>query len=148
VKNNTNTKSQNHLNEYRSAEKKKLSLSLSITFAAMIIEFIGGYISNSLAFISDAGHMITHCFAIGIGLTAILIAVKTPPCHHRTYRQNRRDTGSIYQRVISAGSSWLDNLRSHRPHHQAGRGFRYTDAGYSSNWINRQPDQYLYPARQ
>ncbi len=85
MKNNTNTKSQNHLNEYRSAEKKKLSLSLSITFAAMIIEFIGGYISNSVALISDAGHMFTHCFAIGIGLTAILIAVKSPPCHHRTF---------------------------------------------------------------
>ncbi len=74
-----------HLSEYRSVEKKKLSLSLMITFIAMIIEFIGGYISNSVALISDAGHMFTHCFAIGIALAAIFIAVKRPPCHHRTF---------------------------------------------------------------
>jgi cobalt-zinc-cadmium efflux system protein len=51
----------------------------------MIVEFIGGYISHSVALISDAGHMFTHCFAIGISLAAIIIAVKRPPCHHRTF---------------------------------------------------------------
>jgi cobalt-zinc-cadmium efflux system protein len=29
--------------------------------------------------------MFTHCFAIGISLVAIIIAVKRPPCHHRTF---------------------------------------------------------------
>jgi cobalt-zinc-cadmium efflux system protein len=29
--------------------------------------------------------MFTHCFAIGISLVAIVIAVKRPPCHHRTF---------------------------------------------------------------
>jgi cobalt-zinc-cadmium efflux system protein len=66
-------------------EKKKLTISLTITFIAMMIEFIGGFISNSVALISDAGHMFTHCFAIGIALIAIYIAIKRPPCHHRTF---------------------------------------------------------------
>jgi cobalt-zinc-cadmium efflux system protein len=69
---------------YRSVEKKKLALSLAITLAVMVVEFIGGLIANSIALISDAGHMFTHSFAIGLSLTAILIA-KKPPCHHRTF---------------------------------------------------------------
>ena len=37
-----------------------------------------------MALLSDAGHMFTHAFAIGISLVAIFIATK-PPCHHRTF---------------------------------------------------------------
>lgn len=61
--------------EYRSTEKKKLILSLSITFIVMIVELAGGLWTHSIALISDAGHMFTHCFAIGISLIAIIIAL-------------------------------------------------------------------------
>ncbi|TFG16611.1 MAG: cation transporter [Promethearchaeota archaeon] len=70
--------------EYRSIEKKRLILSLSITLIVMIVEIIGGLIASSIALISDAGHMFTHAFAIGISLLAIYIA-KKPPCHHKTF---------------------------------------------------------------
>ncbi|MFX0173730.1 MAG: cation diffusion facilitator family transporter [Candidatus Hodarchaeota archaeon] len=73
-----------HLLEYRNVEKSKLILSLSITLVVMIIEFLGGIFTNSIALISDAGHMFTHSFAIAISLVAVLI-VRNPPCHHRTY---------------------------------------------------------------
>ncbi|HDS44923.1 MAG TPA: cation transporter [Methanomicrobia archaeon] len=73
-----------HLFEYRTVERKKLLLSLSITVAVMVIEVIGGILTNSIALISDAGHMFTHAFAMGISLIAIKIACK-PPCHHRTF---------------------------------------------------------------
>ncbi len=73
-----------HLFEYRHVEQKKLILSLSITVIAMILELIGGYLTNSMALLSDAGHMFTHAFALVIGLAAIIIARK-PPCHHRTF---------------------------------------------------------------
>jgi cobalt-zinc-cadmium efflux system protein len=56
----------------------------------MVIELIGGLITNSIALISDAGHMFTHCFAIGIGLGAIIIAQR-PPCHHRTFGMYRAE---------------------------------------------------------
>jgi cobalt-zinc-cadmium efflux system protein len=59
-------------------------MSLSITVIAMILELIGGYLTNSMALLSDAGHMFTHAFALIIGLAAIIIARK-PPCHHRTF---------------------------------------------------------------
>jgi len=73
-----------HLFEFRYVEQKKLILSLVITVIAMIFELIGGYLTNSIALLSDAGHMFTHAFALIIGLVAIIIARK-PPCHHRTF---------------------------------------------------------------
>jgi cobalt-zinc-cadmium efflux system protein len=73
-----------HLFEYRYVDQKKLILSLSITVITMILELIGGYLTNSMALLSDAGHMFTHAFALIIGLAAIIIARK-PPCHHQTF---------------------------------------------------------------
>lgn len=73
-----------HLFEFRSVERKRLLLSLGITIVVMIIEVFGGILTNSLALMSDAGHMFTHSFAIAISLAAIIIARK-PPCHHKTF---------------------------------------------------------------
>ena len=73
-----------HLFQYRSVERKKLYISLIITTTVMVLEIIGGLITNSIALLSDAGHMFTHSFAIGISLLAINIARK-PPCHHKTF---------------------------------------------------------------
>ena len=70
--------------KYRSEGKKRLILSLSITSVVMIVEFIGGFLTGSIALISDAGHMFTHCFVIAISLVAMSIATR-PPCHHRTF---------------------------------------------------------------
>jgi cobalt-zinc-cadmium efflux system protein len=73
-----------HIFEYRTVEKRKLTLSLMITAIVMLIEIAGSILSRSIALISDAGHMFTHAFAITISLVAIVIASR-PPCHHRTF---------------------------------------------------------------
>ncbi|MFX1388113.1 MAG: cation diffusion facilitator family transporter [Promethearchaeota archaeon] len=73
-----------NLFQFRSVERKRLILSLTITAIVMILEIIGGFMTNSIALISDASHMFTHAFAIGIGLMANIIARK-PPCHHKTF---------------------------------------------------------------
>jgi cobalt-zinc-cadmium efflux system protein len=82
--------SHSHIFKFRSIEKRKLILSLIITAIVMVIELIGGFITNSIALISDAGHMFTHCFAIAIGLGAIIIAQR-PPCHHITFGMYRAE---------------------------------------------------------
>lgn len=69
---------------YRNRTVRKLQWSLGITLAVMGVELAGGILTRSIALISDAGHMFTHSFAIGIGLIAIYIARK-PQCHHRTF---------------------------------------------------------------
>ncbi|MFA5272508.1 MAG: cation diffusion facilitator family transporter, partial [Candidatus Omnitrophota bacterium] len=70
--------------EYRSLEKKKLRTAMAITGITMLIEIAGGIFTNSLALISDAGHMFTHFFALAISAAAIVCANR-PVCHHRTF---------------------------------------------------------------
>jgi cobalt-zinc-cadmium efflux system protein len=72
------------IHEYRNAAKNRLLLSMVITGSVMVIEVLGGYLTGSLALISDAGHMFTHLFALVISFAAIVIACKAP-CHHRTF---------------------------------------------------------------
>ncbi|WP_024954411.1 cation diffusion facilitator family transporter [Sulfurospirillum arcachonense] len=68
-----------HSHDHRGQDKKVLKIALAITFVTMIIEFIAGFIGNSLALISDAIHMFTHSFALIISLVAIVIASKKAP---------------------------------------------------------------------
>ena len=70
--------------EYRNVARKRLIIALIITFTVMIFEIVGGLLTGSIALLSEAGHIFTHGFAIGISLIAMIIARK-PPTHHRTY---------------------------------------------------------------
>jgi cobalt-zinc-cadmium efflux system protein len=78
------THSFGHLEDYRGVEKRKLRLTMAITGSVMVLEVIGGILTRSLALLSDAGHMFTHFFALGVSFIAIRIACKEP-CHHRTF---------------------------------------------------------------
>jgi len=76
--------SSDELFEYRSVERKRLWLAIAVTGIVMLVEIAGGLLSNSLALISDAGHMFTHFFALAVSLGAIFCAAR-PVCHHRTF---------------------------------------------------------------
>jgi cobalt-zinc-cadmium efflux system protein len=73
-----------HHHNYKHVAFQRLWLSLLITLSVMVIEIVGGWISGSIALISDAGHMFTHAFAIAVSLLGIKIA-RIPRCHHRTF---------------------------------------------------------------
>lgn len=68
----------NH-HEHRGTDKKVLKWALGITLITMFLEFFYGFLSNSLALISDAIHMFTHSFALIVSLLAIIIASKKAP---------------------------------------------------------------------
>ncbi|MDQ1273062.1 MAG: cobalt-zinc-cadmium efflux system protein [Planctomycetota bacterium] len=55
-----------------------------ITGSIFVVEVVGGIITNSLALISDAGHMLTHLFALLVSLFALHFAAK-PPTEKKTY---------------------------------------------------------------
>ncbi len=59
-----------------------------LTGSMMVAEFIGGLLTNSLALLSDAGHMLTHAFALGTSLLAIVVAARptTPERSFGLYR--------------------------------------------------------------
>lgn len=56
----------------------RLGLSFTITLLIMTVELAGGYYSNSLALLSDAGHMFTDAFALGLSLVAMRISRWSP----------------------------------------------------------------------
>lgn len=69
-----------HVSVGRSQGALAFALCLTLVFA--VIEVLTGFISNSLALISDAGHMVTDGAALGLALLAQLIAKRPPSARH------------------------------------------------------------------
>lgn len=68
----------------KNSSAKRLFITLIITLIIFSAEIIGGIISNSLALLSDAGHVFTDSFAIILSLIAAIIA-KKPSNRKATY---------------------------------------------------------------
>ncbi len=69
---------------------RRLGLVLGLTLAYTAAEVIGGLLSNSLALLADAGHMLTDNLALGIALFAAWSA-RRPPDPARTYGYRRAE---------------------------------------------------------
>lgn len=52
----------------------KIALILLINTGYMVVEFVAGFMSNSMGLISDACHMLFDCAALAIGLYASYIS--------------------------------------------------------------------------
>ena len=85
--------------EHRHAPLGRLYISIGITLAGMVIEIVGGVLSGSLALLSDAGHMFTHVFALGISAVAVRLA-GSKPCHHRTFGLLRAEVLAAYTNAL------------------------------------------------
>ena len=64
--------------------KRDLLIALSITVIMMVVEVIGGILSNSLALLSDAGHMFTDNLALLLSFFAMTFA-SMPATDRRTF---------------------------------------------------------------
>ena len=67
--------SHNH-NHVHNANKKVLTISFFLIAGFMFVEFVGGYLTNSLALISDAGHMLSDSVALGLSLSALIFGAR------------------------------------------------------------------------
>jgi len=65
-------------------QRRPMVLALTITSVFLIIEVIGAYISNSLALLADAAHMLTDVAAIALALFAMSLA-RRPATPERTF---------------------------------------------------------------
>ncbi|PID03717.1 cation transporter [Sporosarcina sp. P2] len=74
----------NHFAEKREGNKRGLIIALSITTIIMILEFFGGLFTNSLALLSDSGHMLSDASSMALSLMAIWFASR-PPSSNKTY---------------------------------------------------------------
>src|SRR6202521_3217804 len=68
----------------RGGEQSRLFLALGVAVVAMVAEALGGWLSNSLALLSDAAHMLADAGAIGLSLFALRIGPR-PADAKRTY---------------------------------------------------------------
>jgi len=77
-----------HHHHTHHANKKTLLIAFIIIFSYMIIELIGGILTNSLALLSDAGHMLSDAVSLGIGLLAFTLGEKAAN-YQKTYGYKR-----------------------------------------------------------
>ncbi len=63
---------------HREGSKKALLVVLVLTSLYMVTEGIGGWMTNSLALLADAGHMFTDAGALGLSFAAIWFASRPP----------------------------------------------------------------------
>ena len=65
-----------HVN--RNENKKALLISLIIITIFLVVEIIGGFMTNSLALLSDAGHMLSDSSALFLSLVAVYFSARKP----------------------------------------------------------------------
>jgi cobalt-zinc-cadmium efflux system protein len=63
---------------------KELVWALAITGLLFVLELVGGFLTNSLALLADAAHMLTDLAALGLSLFAHRIAHR-PATHEKTF---------------------------------------------------------------
>ncbi|MCI02205.1 putative zinc transporter protein, partial [Trifolium medium] len=80
-------------------KSRKIALFLLINAAYMVVEFVAGFMSNSLGLISDACHMLFDCAALAIGLYASYIS-RLPANNHYNYGRGRFEVLSGYTNAV------------------------------------------------
>lgn len=65
-----------HHDHSHTANKKVLAVSFAVITSFMVVEAVGGWLTNSLALLSDAGHMFSDAFSLGIALLAFKLSEK------------------------------------------------------------------------
>ncbi|MGR3762892.1 cation diffusion facilitator family transporter [Rossellomorea sp. NS-SX7] len=75
-------------NHTHGANKKALWISFIIITGYMIVEAVGGFLTNSLALLSDAGHMLSDSVSLGIGILAFTLGEKVAD-YSKTYGYKR-----------------------------------------------------------
>ena len=69
---------------YPPKDTRSLGIALGITLSFFVVELIGGILTNSLALLTDAWHMLNDVFSLGFALLAAWIALR-PATPKRTY---------------------------------------------------------------
>ncbi len=82
---------------------KPLAIALFITLSVMVLEIVVGFLSHSLALLSDAGHMATDAAALGMSLAAIWIT-RQPATWTKTYGFYRTE---ILAAFLNGLTLWL-----------------------------------------
>jgi len=72
------------------SNRRRLTLVLALTFTYMLAEAVGGFLTNSLALLSDAGHMLTDVAALVLAMLALWFSSR-PVTVNKTYGYYRME---------------------------------------------------------
>lgn len=87
----------------RNSESRRLTWALVMTSVYFFAELAGGFLTNSLALLSDAGHMLSDIVALGLSLFAFRMA-RRPATNKRTYGYHRME---ILAALLNGLMLWL-----------------------------------------
>ena len=87
----------------RTASKRAMRIALGISATFFFIEAIGGWLTNSLALLADAGHLLTDVGALSMALLAFWLAAR-PISPARTYGYYRAE---ILAALANGLTLWL-----------------------------------------
>ena len=87
----------------RHTETRRLQWALAISSVYFFAELIAGFLTNSLALLSDAGHMLSDIGALTLSLFAFRMA-RRPATIHRTYGYHRVE---ILAALFNGLTLWL-----------------------------------------
>ena len=86
-------------------DRRSLVLVLALTIGILVVEVMGGILTNSLALVADAGHVFTDVAGIILALGAIWLAGR-PPSSERTFGWYRAEIlAAVVNAVILLGIS-------------------------------------------
>ncbi|MGI8618408.1 MAG: cation diffusion facilitator family transporter, partial [Gemmatimonadaceae bacterium] len=110
---------------HASEDSSRLRLALAITATLLIAEVVGGLLSNSIALLADAGHMLTDVAALGLSLFVAWFA-HLPRTSHRTYGYLRWEIlaaliNGVTLLLLSAWIVWESLARFNNPEPIMGR---------------------------
>lgn len=96
-----------------------ITIAFAIIASYMIVEVIGGYITGSLALLSDAGHMFSDAVSLAMTLFAFIIGKKSATSH-KTFGYRRFEIlialiNGLTLLIISAGIIYEAVLRFEAP---------------------------------
>ena len=75
-------------NHAQGMAKQSLRLAFFLTMLILVAELVGGFVANSLALLSDAGHVVTDIFALGLAWFAVTQAER-PSNARKTFGYHR-----------------------------------------------------------
>jgi cobalt-zinc-cadmium efflux system protein len=78
--------------------RARLAIVLALSVAILVVEVVGAVLTNSLALLADAGHVLTDVAGIALALVAIWFAQR-PPSPRRTFGYLRLE---IFAAVVNA----------------------------------------------
>ena len=79
-----------HGHDHRAASRRALTIVLVLTVGFTVVEIAGGFLTESLALLADAGHMLSDTFAIGLALLALTLAAR-PSTPRRSFGFQRAE---------------------------------------------------------